>query len=434
MSLPNLANEILFLIADNLNLADLNSLIQVNRCLAASLTPNFRKSSLEKECAAAALYCAAAVHADKDLVRILLEEGKGISVLGDITARPLHTAPGKASDEVIRFVLSKGPHLVLEGGIALHWAAAKGRTNLVRLLLENGADIGVRGTMESITALHQACIGSMRNEAVINLLLDSGADIAAKDIHGSSVLDWAVMQNNYAATKLLIERGADIHSQDPEGTTALHVAASLEDGSLVQLLLEKGAYVNSKDYGGMTALHVAASRGHEAVVRLLLHNGADINAQDGRSWSRFQLTALGGEISITHLQKKRTNAIVQDFGGNDTGTSLYQVKRTLVAGVTVEEGNGFRYHARILRKGFIVVRSGELMANDTSQEIQQFGFKPPRPHLIGWVYRSKAIAAAMHRLRGSRQITCTSRVGMSLLSSRERVELRYFVQHFVYCA
>lgn len=304
MSLPNLANEILFLIADGLDLADLNALLQVNRCLAASLTPNFRKLSLETDCAAAALYCAAAVHADKDLVRVLLEEGKGISVLGDIGGRPLHTAPGKASDEVVRFVLSKGPHLVLGGGIALHWAAAKGRTNLARLLLGNGADISARSTTESTTALHQACVGPARNEPVINLLLDSGADIAAKDIHGSSVLDWAVMQNNYAAAKLLIERGADIHFQDPEGTTALHVAASLEDGLLVQLLLEKGAYVNSKDYGGMTALHVAASRGHEAAVRLLLENGADINAQDGRSWSRFQLTALGGEISITHLQKK----------------------------------------------------------------------------------------------------------------------------------
>lgn len=300
MSLPNLANEILFLIVESLDLADLNSLLQVNRRLAASLTPNFRKLSLEEDCAAAALYCAAAVHAGEDLVRLLLEEGKGISVLGDIAprARSLHTAPGKASGEVVRFVLSKGPNLVLKGGIALHWAAAKGRTNLVRLLLEKGADIGVRSTMDYTTALHQACTGPARNEAVINLLLDKGADIAAKDKHGSPVLDWAVAQNNYAAAKLLIERGADIHFQDPEGTTALHVAASLEDGSLVELLLEKGAHVDSKDYGGMTALHVAASRGHEAAVRLLLENGADINAQDGRRWSPLHLAALGGEISI----------------------------------------------------------------------------------------------------------------------------------------
>lgn len=298
MCLPNLANEILFLIAGSLDLADLNSLLQVNRRLAASLTPNFRKSSLEEGSATAALYCAAAVPANEGLVRLLLEEGKGISVLKDIAsrARPLHTAPGKVSDEVVRFVISKGANLVLKDGIALHWAAAKGRINLVRLLLENGADIGIKDTRDSITALHQACTGPARNEAVINLLLDKGADIAAKDIHGSPVLDWAVAQNNYAAAKLLIERGADIHFQDPEGTTALHVAASLEDGALVELLLKKGAHVNSKDYEGMTALHVAASRGHEAAVRLLLENGADINAQDGRRWSPLHLAALGGEI------------------------------------------------------------------------------------------------------------------------------------------
>lgn len=303
MSLPNLANEILFLIAERLDLADLNSLLQTNRRFANSLTPNFRKLSLGRGCASAALYCAAAIHANEELIRLLLEEGKGISVA--LRAGVLHTAPGKASDEVVRFVLSEGPNLVLGGGIALHWAAAKGRPTLVRLLLHNGADVGVRSTVDCITALHQACKGPGPNDAVINLLLDGGVDIAANDIHGRPVLDRAVARNNYAAAKLLIERGADIHYRDPEGTTALHVAASLEDGALVQLLLEKGALVNSKDYGGMTALHVAASRGREAAVRLLLAGGADINAQDGRRWSPLHLAAIGGEISTTHRHTQR---------------------------------------------------------------------------------------------------------------------------------
>lgn len=338
MSLTNLANEIIFLIAESLDLADLNSLLQVNRRFADSLTPNFRKSSLERGSAAAALYCAAAVHADEELVRLLLEEGKGISVA--LRAGALHTAPGKASDEAIRFVLSKGPNLVLGGGIGLHWAAASGRLALVKLLLRNGADIRVRSTVDCLTALHEACKGPGSNDAIINLLLDKGADIAAKDLHGRAVLDRAVARNNYTAAKLLIERGANIHYQDPDGTTALHVAASLEDGSLVQLLLEKGADVNSKDYGGMTALHIAASRGHEAAVRLLLENGADINAQDGRRWSPLHLAALGGEISTPHLtpREKRADSIVQDFGGKDVDMSqpaVQWVKRNLAAGITV---------------------------------------------------------------------------------------------------
>lgn len=297
MSILSLANEILYLIAGNLELLDLNALLQTNRRLAVLLTPNFRRLALQEDNATAALYCAAAANANEDLVRLLLEEGEGISVLKNIASRAqaLHTAPGKVSDEVLGFVRSQGANLVLKDGIALHWAAAKGRIALVRLLLDKGADVGMRDTRGSITALHQACTGPAQNEKVISLLLDKGADIAARDIHGSPVLDWAVGRNNYAAAKLLIERGADINFQDPEGTTALHVAASLPDGFLVKLLLEKGAHVNSKDYGGMTALHIAASRGHEIAVRLLLENGADINAQDGRKWSPLHLAALGGE-------------------------------------------------------------------------------------------------------------------------------------------
>lgn len=298
MSLLSLANELLFGVAENLDLVDLKSLLQANRRLSTILTPIFRKLSTSRENATAALYCAAAVNTNKDLVKLLLENGEGISVFKDtaLHARPLYTSPGKCNDDVVRFVLEQRANLVLRDGIALHWAAAKRRKALVKVLLENGANVRARDPRGAITALHQACAGPEKNDEVIKLLLDKGADIAARDIHGRPVLDWAVGQNNYSGTMILIERGADVNFQDADGATALHVAASLEDGSMVRLLLDKGAYVDSKDFGGMTALHIAASRGHETAVRLLLENGADINAQDGRKWSPLHLAALGGEI------------------------------------------------------------------------------------------------------------------------------------------
>lgn len=305
-SIQSLANELLYGITEYLELPDLNALLQSSRRLYTRLTPSFRKLSITAQNAPAALYCAAAVGGNRPLISLLLETGKGIIVLKDSSRRPrpMHSSPSKPSEETIDFVLAQGPKLVLQHGLALHWAALKGRTSLVKALLKSGAGVSDRDMKYSTTALHHACAGLPHsNDKVINYLLDNGADMGAVDNNGRPVLDWAVKKGNNTATELLIKRSVDINRHNKtNGVTALHTASTLRDGTIVKMLLENGADVNSKDYCGMTALHVAASRGHEAAVRLLLENGADINAQDGRHSSPLHLAAQG-ETSVYIPQK-----------------------------------------------------------------------------------------------------------------------------------
>lgn len=307
MPLLSLANEILFLIAENLELLDLNSFLQANRRLATLLTPNFRKLTLGEDNATAALYTATAVDGSKDLIRFLLEEGEGISVRGvTARARSIHTSPGKASDELVRFVLSQKTNLILKDGTALHWAAAKKRKALIKLLLKNGANIDSQD-LEGMTPLHVAA--SLEDGSIAQILLENDAHVNSKNYGGMTPLHVAASLEHASIVQLLLENGADINSRDYGGMTPLHIAASLEDGSIVRLLLENDAHVNAKDNGGMTPLHVAASRGHEMAVRFLLEGGADINAQDGRKWSPLHLAARGGEIMVIHLLlDNRSNA------------------------------------------------------------------------------------------------------------------------------
>jgi ankyrin repeat protein len=224
MSILNLANEILFLIVKDLELPDLNSLLQANRRLSMLLTPSFRKLMLKGDNAPAALYCAAAANANEDLVRLLLEEGEGISVLRDIIprARPIHTAPGKVDDDTIRFVLSQKANLVLKNGIALHWAAAKGRKALAKLLLDQGANIRSQDR-EGMTALHVAA--SIEDGSVVRLLLDNGAYVDSKDHGGMTPLHVAASRGHEMAVRLLLEGGADINAQDGRKWSPLHLAA-----------------------------------------------------------------------------------------------------------------------------------------------------------------------------------------------------------------
>jgi hypothetical protein len=88
--------------------------------------------------------------------------------------------------------------------------------------------------------------------------------------------------------QLLLEKGAYIDAKDGHGRTALHEASRKGHEMVAQLLLKNGAGIDAKDGHGRTALHEASRKGHEMVAQLLLKNGAGINAKDERG-----RTALG---------------------------------------------------------------------------------------------------------------------------------------------
>ena len=67
-------------------------------------------------------------------------------------------------------------------------AAELGNLNIVRLLLETGADINSRGH-DKMTALHMAA--SKGHLEVVKLLLEHGAKKGLKDVYDYTPLDWA---------------------------------------------------------------------------------------------------------------------------------------------------------------------------------------------------------------------------------------------------
>jgi ankyrin repeat protein len=93
-------------------------------------------------------------------------------------------------------------------GTPLAWAAACGRVEALRLLLDLGAAVDGRGTFggpdhgEGVTALHLAAQGG-RLEA-IRILLDAGADPTIRDArHGGAPADWAAYGRRPRAEALL---------------------------------------------------------------------------------------------------------------------------------------------------------------------------------------------------------------------------------------
>ena len=156
------------------------------------------------------------------------------------------------------------------GSTALHHAAGYGPLANVELLIDNGAEVNAKNRRGS-TPLHWA----IHDEAKVRLLLSKGANVNAKQVQGRTPLFLAAMLGDSVPTmRLLFARGADPNLACANGQTPLMMAAARGNVEALRLLIEKGAEVNGKDGAGETALMFAGSSGNAGAVQLLIERGS----------------------------------------------------------------------------------------------------------------------------------------------------------------
>jgi Protein kinase domain/Ankyrin repeats (3 copies) len=95
----------------------------------------------------------------------------------------------------------------------------------------------------------------------VKSLLDRGVSPNAKDANGSTLIHYAVTNNQVEIARLLIDRGADIHAHyGKDGHTILHLAVLHQDGEMTKLLLDRKADSNARDTFNYTPLHISILR------------------------------------------------------------------------------------------------------------------------------------------------------------------------------
>ena len=176
-------------------------------------------------------------------------------------------------------------------------AACQGFLEVVKLLLDRGADPGIAANNGCTAAMSAANNGHLE---VVELFLDRGVDPNTVDDAGLTMALYASEGGETAVVELLLDRGADPEAADDYGDSAATVAAREDHVDLVELLLNRGVDPNARaGEDGSTALERAAENGSLGVAELLLDWGADPNAAcDDTAWTPAIMAADSGCLHL----------------------------------------------------------------------------------------------------------------------------------------
>jgi len=248
-------------------------------------------------------------------------------------ARDIFEAVRKGDLEGVRTLVTANSRLLQEkdpeGKTALRGAVEYAQPSIARFLLDQGAAVDARDA-KSMTPLYAAVsVGADRE--MVDLLLEKGADVNAKDILGTSVLVEAAKINPAIVGRLLdkgaffppagseslkalvmnasknglvdvldrlMESGADLFQSDQKGETALHKAAAGGNAEILLRLIKAGLPTTAKNLYGWTPLHFAADRGRREAVAVLLDHKADINARTTDGFSPYNLAVGSGRSDV----------------------------------------------------------------------------------------------------------------------------------------
>jgi len=198
-----------------------------------------------------------------------------------------------------RTEVAEKPRPPIDPKVAAFVAAVRSepRSVVQKLIAADPQMANARDAVNSTPLHHAAGFGSIET---IALLLESGADINAKNRRGATPLHWAI--HDEAKVRLLISRGAQINARQVEGRTPLLLAASMGSGNaIVRLLLENGADASLATANGQTPLMAASLRGDVEAMRLLIDQKVDVNSRNGAGETALVQAATNGSPQAVAL-------------------------------------------------------------------------------------------------------------------------------------
>ena len=350
-----------------------------------------------------------AQNGDLDAVRLFVEAGLDVNVQPYSSSTVLIPRQGLDTEDVVRLTDLEEVWVPQEGDkdndTALMKAAGQGHIEVVRFLVEQGADLNIRNRQGQNALMFAAAGGHL---AVVISLIDSGADtrtsfdfwvyrysrgpitslmwaaynghldvvrvlleyakISDDAVFPGYALGWAAYSGHLDVVNLLLEYGVQLNPSPPlgqkrgAGTTPLILAAYGGQLEMVRFLLERGADIHIRTAErisvetslgsiyfqeiGPSALTLAIEQGHAEVVRLLLEHWMWEYSADGRDdhgLTALMYAAAAGDLEMARLLLEN-GAPINAQTNVGTTALMYAAEEGQVEMVRFLVGNGADIH------------------------------------------------------------------------------------------
>ena len=232
-----------------------------------------------------------------EIVKLLVQAGAAADHRNQGGSGLIDAAAWGGSKEIASYLVDNGCTLTL------NHAAALGMYERVQDELANNPQKAMSGSGRG-TPLHFAAHGNHVN--VIELLLNHGADIRARNFHGHEPLVFAVESKSPEAVSFLLKHGADPNVLGGHsGAPVLHRAIISKSLAVTRTLLDAGADPNKPGVANKSALHEAVTAGKVELVQCVLDYDVDLEM-------RTKPTRLqpGNETALEYARRTKKAKIV----------------------------------------------------------------------------------------------------------------------------
>ena len=280
----------------------------------------------------------AAINGRMETARILVAQGAEVDAGDNENTTPLHVACQNGHLDIVKFLEASGADVFVQddhGMSALHWAAYNNRLDAAAYLIEekkfdvNVLKEGIDGSHS--TPMHGAA--AYGHPEMVKYLIEKGADVNIPNDFGYTPILGAASGGKVECMQYLIEAGADINMKLPQGEALIHLAALSGNLDMVKMLVENGADINQRtDYGRIPVINALYSQQLE-VIEYLVEHGANLNNRNHNNSTVMHSAMYRDSIKVVEYLIKKGAPIdeAEDNGNRPINIALGRGKADFVA-------------------------------------------------------------------------------------------------------